>query len=230
MSHPRITHGLLHSTILQYIIDHGFGPEVDELASLLSLNVSELVAALKSLEAYHGVVLHPDSARIWVIHPFSLAPTNFTVRTADKEYWGNCGWCSLGVAALLNRDVTITTTLGADRNQIELHIKNGNLLEDHLYIHFPIPMTKAWDNVIYTCSTMLVFESASDVARWSQQHRIPQGDIQPIQNIWNFAKVWYGNHLNVEWQKWTNDQALAIFEQFGLTHDIWRIPASADRF
>ena len=68
-----ISHGLLHATILQFIIDKGFAPDVDELASLLKVTTSEIEAALESLADYHGVVLHPNSKKIWVIHPFSLA-------------------------------------------------------------------------------------------------------------------------------------------------------------
>lgn len=230
MSHLELTHGLLHSKILQFIIDNGFGPEIAELTSMLHVAEPEVIKALNALQDYHGVVLHPNNSRIWVIHPFSLAPTNFTVRTAEKAYWGNCAWCSLGVAALLNCDVTITTMLGADRHQVDIHIQNGKLVENDFYVHFPIPMTKAWDNVIYTCSTMLLFESVSDVERWCHQHRIAQGDVQPMHNIWDFARVWYGNHLNPRWEKWTNQQALDIFKQFGLTHDVWHIPASETRF
>lgn len=230
MAHLKLTHGLLHSKILQFIIDNGFGPDSAELAALLHVAEPDVITALHALQDYHGVVLHPNSSRIWVIHPFSLAPTNFTVRTMDRVYWGNCAWCSLGVAALLQRDVTITTVFGADRQQVDIHIQNGELVETNLYVHFPIPMTQAWDNVIYTCSTILLFEDISDVERWCQQHRIAQGDIQPMGNIWNFARVWYGNHLDVHWQKWTNQQALALFRQFGLTHAVWHIPASENRF
>lgn len=230
MADSGITHGLLHSAILQFIVDNGFGPEADELAAMLRVTAPEVAEALRALQDNHGVVLHPNSVRIWVIHPFSLAPTNFTVRTADREYWGNCAWCSLGVAALLNQDVTITTVFGADRRQVELHIRDGELVEGDFCVHFPIPMTKAWENVVYTCSTMLLFESEADVERWSRQHRIARGDVQPARNVWNFARVWYGNHLNPLWEKWTNQQALAIFERFGLTHDVWHIPASEKRF
>jgi len=91
-------------------------------------------------------------------------------------------------------------------------------------------MTKAWDNVIYTCSTMLLFDSVRDVERWCDQHRIARGDVQPLSNVWNFAKVWYGNHLNPGWEKWTNEQALDIFKQFSLTHEVWQIPSTQTRF
>lgn len=230
MAELELTNGLLHSTILQFIVENGFGPSVGELSSILQASEPEVSKALHALQEYHGVVLHPNSTRIWVIHPFSLAPTSFTVRTDATTYWGNCAWCSLGVAALLNRDVTISTVLGADRQQVEIHIQNGELVETGFYVHFPIPMTQAWDNVIYTCSTMLMFDSVQDVERWCQQHRIARGDVQPIRNVWNFAKVWYGNHLNPRWEKWTNQQALGIFRQFELTHDVWQIMPSESRF
>jgi hypothetical protein len=120
--------------------------------------------------------------------------------------------------------------LGANGRQVDVHIKNGQVVEDELWVHFPIPMRNAWDNVIYTCSTMLIFESVSAVENWCKKHRIQQGDIQPITRIWEFSKVWYGNHLNPEWEKWTAAQAKSIFEQFQLTSDIWEIPVSDTRF
>lgn len=230
MTASNLTHGLLHATILQVIIDKGFGPTTDKLASALQVTEAELTQALHALQEYHGVVLHPNSICIWVIHPFSLAPTNFTIRTADKTYWGNCAWCSLGAAALLDQDVMIRTVLGADQHQVDIHIQDGEIVENNYVVHFPIPMTQAWDNVTYTCSNMLLFESQSDVARWCQQHRMPLGDVQPIDNIWRFAQEWYGNHLNPKWEKWTNQEAIAIFDKYGLTHEVWHIPASDTRF
>lgn len=230
MIEKQLTHGLLHSTILQFIIDNGYAPQVHELATLMGFSEPEIISALDALQDYHGVVLHPGTSMIWVIHPFSLAPTNFLVRAGEKSWWGNCAWCSLGVAALLNQDVTITTALGADRQQVTIRVKGGQVVEQDYFVHFPIPMTRAWDNVVYTCSTMLLFDDTADIDRWCQQHRISKGDVQPIQTIWEFAKVWYGNHLNPQWQKWTNREAQGIFERFGLTHPTWHIPVSDERF
>jgi hypothetical protein len=226
-----LSNGLLHHTIIKFIIDHGYAPDVSELADALKTSHKEITAGLMALQDYHGVVLHPSSTKIWVIHPFSLAPTNFVVRAADREWWGNCAWCSLGVAALLNRDVSISTTLGADRQHVEVHIRDGQVVETDYVVHFPIPMVNAWDNVIYTCSTMLLFENEAEVDRWSAQHRIPKGDVQPIQKIWEFSKVWYGNHLNPDWHKWSTAEAQQIFDRFGLDHTIWKLPVTdASRF
>ena len=79
---------------------------------------------------------------------------------------------------------TITTTAGAESKQLIIQVKNGQLTHNNLLVHFPIPMQQAWDNVTYTCSNMLLFEAEQDVINWCQRHKMPLGDIQPLQQRW----------------------------------------------
>ncbi len=225
-----ITNSELHYQIIKAIIDNGFAPTVDDLAGMLKADREDVIKQLYDLQDYHGVVLHPDQPKVWVIHPFSLAPTNFYVTSKRGSWWGNCAWCSLGVAALLNEDVKITTRIGAETKQVEITIVNGEIQEKNYFVHFPIPMKHAWDNVMYTCSNMLVFENEAQVDRWTKQHNIPKGDIQPIGKIWGFSKKWYGNHLNPQWTKWTIDEAKQIFREFDLSGKIWSLDDSKERF
>lgn len=225
-----VTNANLHYTILTEIINTGYAPSSLDLAETLQVSIEDIEKGLLSLQAYHGVVLHPNSFKVWVIHPFSLAPTNFYVQTDAGEWWGNCAWCSLGIAALLKQNVTIFTTIGGQTEPIQIHTKDGKIVNSNYFIHFPIPMQQAWDNVIYTCSTMLVFETEQQIDTWSTVHNIPKGDIQPIEMIWEFAQAWYGNHLNPKWQKWTTQEAKQLFEKFGLTHKTWTIENSEERF
>jgi Alkylmercury lyase len=225
-----VTNSQLHYAIIKYIIDYGFAPGAATLSEILGVSISEIEEGLFALQEYHGVVLHPKEPKIWVIHPFSLAPTNFLVKSSKGIWWGNCAWCSLGVAALLNEDVTITTRFGAYDEQVVIHITGGKVIEENLFIHFPIPMKKAWDNVIYTCSNMLVFKNEEQINLWTERHNIPKGDIQPISNVWEFSKKWYGNHLNPRWEKWTMQEAKEIFAQFNLTNKTWDLETSGSRF
>jgi len=225
-----VTNANLHYTIIQKIIENGYAPSVDVLSETLSVSKDEIIKGLNALQEYHGVVLHPNEPKIWVIHPFSLAPTNFYIRSKRGEWWGNCAWCSLGVAALLKEDVKITTTIGAETGQVEINIIDGEIKEKRFYIHFPTPMKNAWDNVIYTCSNMLIFENEAQIDAWTKKHNIAKGDIQPIENIWNFSKKWYGNHLNPEWTKWSMDEAKQLFREFGLSGKIWELGDSKERF
>lgn len=225
-----VNNASLHFAILNEIISNGHAPNVDRLATILESNREEIIKGLYELQDYHGVVLHPNEPKIWVIHPFSLAPTNFFIQSAKGSWWGNCAWCSLGVAALLKEDVKITTTIGAETKQVEINIVNGQLLEKQYFIHFPIAMKNAWDNVIYTCSNMLVFENETQINEWSNKHNIPKGDIQPIEKIWAFSKKWYGNHLNPNWEKWTIHEAKQMFQDFLLEGEVWKLEDSKERF
>lgn len=225
-----MNNSILHYSIIKFIVDNGFGPTTSELANLFNVSFEEVKKGLVKLAEYHGVVLHPDNEKIWVIHPFSLAPTNFVVKNNEKQWWGNCAWCSLGVASLLDGKIDVISTIGAEGDKIEFSIVDGKLSRNDLLIHFPIRMKNAWDNVLYTCSTMLIFENEQQIDEWCVKHRIGKGDVQPIENIWEFSKVWYGSHLNPNWEKWSTEQAIEIFNKFNLTNEIWELPVSKGRF
>jgi len=221
----------LHHVIVKQIILNGYAPSIETLSKIFQRSNEDVIQCLKDLEEYHGVVLHPKTSEVWAIHPFSSSPTNFWVKSQQGQWWGNCAWCSLGIAAIIKKDVTITTTLGGEDKQIKFEIKNGELITDRpLFIHFPIAMKNAWDNVIFTCSVMQIFSSDTEIVDWCLRHNFCKGDVQPMENIWNFAKVWYGNHLCEDWKKWTSEQAKLIFEQFNLVSDIWEISSTKSRF
>ncbi|MBC7895157.1 MAG: hypothetical protein H7066_07075 [Cytophagaceae bacterium] len=225
-----LTHAALHCAILMHLVEHGNAPTIDGLSAHFGQSREHVVFALKALQDYHGVVLHPVSNEVWTIHPFATAPTNFWVQTPRGQWWGNCAWCSMGVIALVGNTGTVTTTLGAEVKQATVHIDDGVLREDGYFVHFPVPMKHAWDNVTYTCSNMLLFDSLAAVDDWCARHRMPRGDVQPLANVVAFARAWYGRHLDEQWTKWTADEARALFAQFALTGPTWEIPGVAERF
>ena len=225
----RIDNSSLHYAIIRHFIDHRHAPSIEQLAAQFDQPRAAVVDGLQALQDYHGVVLHPATSEIWVTHPFSGAPTNFWVQGQGGSWWGNCAWCSAGIAALVG-DVTLTTTLGAEARQTTVRIANGELLDEDLFVHFPVPMRKVWDNVIYTCSTQLLFDSEASIDDWCHRHRIAKGSVQPLSRVWEFAKVWYGRHLDPAWKKWSADEAQAIFGKFGFTGPIWDLPTGAGRF
>lgn len=220
----------LHYVIMRSFMDRGFAPAGRELSATFGVEAEQITQTLSALQDYHGVVLHPHCPEIWVAHPFSTAPTCFAVRHGGRLWWGNCAWCSLGIAALLGgSDVSIETSLGADGDRVTLHVQNGRVRED-LLVHFPVPMTRVWDNVIYADSTILTFESSAQVDGWAKRHNIARGDAQPIQRVYDLAAIWYGRHPDQDWHKWTITEAREIFKQFGLSGPTWDLPESEGRF
>jgi len=231
MAHPALDKISLHHAIMHHFIQHCHAPSSDWLATYFGVAREQVASAMFALQEYHGVVLHPHCPEVWVAHPFSTGPTCFTVRHGERRWWGNCAWCSLGIAALLGgNDVFIDSYLGADSRPVTVYVDGGRVREDHLLVHFPTPMKRIWDNVIYGDSTVLLFESEAQIDSWTKRHGIPRGDSQPIQRVYQLGATWYGSHLAADWHKWTVDEARAIFVACGLSGPIWDLPHSSATF
>lgn len=130
--HP--TSSILHHYIIQALLQRGRPPTPEEIGEAFEWSSSETSRALGRLADDHGAVLHPKSDDIWVIHPFACAPTPFLVRAGDRRWWGNCAW-------LVDDDVEIITTLGAEAEQVTLRIRERALLDQDFVVHFPVEMS-----------------------------------------------------------------------------------------
>ena len=220
----------LHHELIRALLDTCSVPNNEELTDQLHCSVSDLERCFDELAEQHGVVLHPNSHRVWVLHPFSLAPTPFLVRAGDRRWWGSCAWCSFGIAALVDEPCTITSSLGAEEERVVITVENRRVSPDDLLVHFPIPMARAWDNVVYTCSTMLLFRDADEVRAWSRRHSLPVGDLQPVAKVMELATRWYGDYLRPDWRKRSTREARVIFRDLGFSHPVWDLDSTSSRF
>lgn len=207
----------------RFIYDKGFAPSVSELATLLQVSEKEVEVGLKQLADNHAIVLHPNSYAIWVAHPFALFPTLFWVESGDRKWWGNCAWCSLGIATLTDADTTIYTKTAGKEEPIRIDIKNGQVVQKDLLVHFPIPAKKLWDNVLYTCANMLVFTYERQIDEWCTQHRVTKGEVHSAEKVWELSKLWYGNYLSPDWTRKSADYAESLFQKAGFTSDFWKL-------
>lgn len=220
----------LHAAIISFFLGNQRPPTISEVALRFHCDETEARKGLKALAEYHGVVLHPNSDEIWVAHPFSAAPTTCVVRAGPCAWWGNCAWCSLGLAHLAGGTAAIETRIGAIGDYATIRIENGKLIDTDFVVHFPMPMRKAWDNVIYTCSIMLMFRNESEVDDWCASRGIPKGDVRPVEQIWAFATEWYARHADADWSKWSAREAAEMFKRHGLTGPIWTLSEDSERF
>ncbi len=209
--------------INRFIFDHGFAPSVAVLSRLLALDEKVIQDGLIALAENHALVLHPHSFDIWVAHPFALFPTLFWVKTADKHWWGNCPWCSFGIASLAASDTDIFTKLKGQQEPLTIEIRNGAVVQKDYVVHFPIPAKQFWDNVLYTCSMMVIFRNEHEIDEWCRQHNKPKGEILPIEQVWQLAQIWYGNYLDTNFQRKTKEIAQEMFQQVGLTSTFWEL-------
>ncbi len=207
----------------RFVFDNGFAPTVEQLAKFLDTDTNEIKNGLTALADNHAIVLHPNSFDIWIAHPFALFPTLFWVTTSDRQWWGNCPWCSFGIAALTKTDTDIFTKLKGQLEPLKIEIRNNKIVQKDFVVHFPIPASKFWDNVIYTCSMMLIFKNENEIDEWCKQHNKPKGEVLPIEQVWALAQVWYGNYLDTDFKRKSKEVAEKMFEQVGLTSNFWKL-------
>ena len=207
----------------RYIFNHGFAPSTAELSWLLKADEADIKTGLNQLADNHAIVLHPNSFDIWVAHPFALFPTLFWVESGEKRWWGNCTWCSLGIASLTKSNTKIFTKAKGEEEPIRIDIVDGKIVQKELRVHFPIPAKKFWDNVIYTCSNMLTFKSEDEVDEWCVRHKMLKGEVHPMEKVWELSKLWYGNYLDDSWTRKTPEYAESIFNKVGLSTDFWKL-------
>lgn len=220
----------LHETIISSFLKLERPPTVVEIAKMYQIGEAEARQGLRALADYHGVVLHPHTDEVWIAHPFSSAPTTCIVESAEHKWWGNCAWCSLGLVHLAGGTATIQSRIGAIDDLITVRIENGEIVDKDFVVHFPVPMKHAWDNVTYTCSVMLFFRSERQVEQWCARRGIAKGDVRPIEQVWKFAREWYGRHASKDWVKWTMSEASELFAKHSLSGPVWSLQDEGKRF
>ena len=62
-------------------------PTTEETAKRFQLPINKIESAFERLAATHDVALAPGSHSIWMAHPFSALPTNYTARIDWKKYY-----------------------------------------------------------------------------------------------------------------------------------------------
>jgi hypothetical protein len=129
-------------------VDDGRPPAPPEIARTLGVDTSTVEASLRRLADAHVLVLAPGTPYVWMANPFSAIPTPFSVRTAGRDYWGNCIWDALGIAACLGTDARIDTFCPDCAEPLSLQVRDGELQSPaECMIHFAVPAAHWWDDI-----------------------------------------------------------------------------------
>ena len=197
-------------------------PTSAEIAQALGRGADEIDAALRRLADAHALLLHPNSTRVWVAHPFALAPGGCWVQTAKHGYWANCVYCAFGIAAALKCQATVTTRLGGEGDTVRYEVGPAGVRSDGVF-HLSTPVRHWWDNVIYACASFQPFRNEAEVDAWCERHAFPKGAVMPMDQLWRFASEWYGSYVDQPWRKRSADEVRAVFARHGLTGDFWDV-------
>ena len=78
-------------------------PTALDLSQRLARPLGVVQDALRWLATQRALVLQP-TGEILMAEPFSAVPTPFLIRSGSAQWWGNCIWDGLGIAAMLRLD------------------------------------------------------------------------------------------------------------------------------
>ena len=213
----------VRSALTRLIARFGYAPSAEVIAEEIGISAAGVGEALERLHEAHALLLHPNSHRPWVVHPFALAPGSCWVDTPDRGYWANCLYCGLGIAAALRSDANITTRFGGEADTVVYEVRDGELVDPQGLFHLSTPVVHWWNNVIFACSSFQPFRSEEEIGSWCVRHDLPRGATMSMPQLWSFARDWYGHYLEKPWKKRRKEEAAALFERHGLRGSFWSI-------
>ncbi len=125
-------------------------PSVDETAAHFNISTEEASELYKELHNRHALFLDLDKVAIRMANPFSGIPTDFKVHANGKTYFANCAWDMLGIPAALHCDAVIDAVFTESNKPIHLEVKDGKVTNGDLLVHFPLPFSRWYDDLIFT--------------------------------------------------------------------------------
>jgi Alkylmercury lyase len=136
--------------IYQFIVTRGHIPKIGELAAALSRSKKTVRAGLQRLARLHVVIVQRDTSEILRAAPFWAVPTAFHVQSGKRAWWGSCIWDALAIPLMLCRDARIATACACCDAAMELTVRKGRLLSAKGVIHFALPASRWYENVVFT--------------------------------------------------------------------------------
>lgn len=124
-------------------------PSREQLVGNLKCDAETINASLRNLSDAHMIVLQPESGEVLMANPFSAIPTPFLVSIGDREWFGNCIWDSMGIAAMLHESAVLRSSCGCCGYAMMLRIPDGCMASDERVVHFAIPAARWWDDIVF---------------------------------------------------------------------------------
>jgi len=136
--------------VLHHFVERGGAPAAAELAESLGCEQAEIRTAFRQLAEQRILVLEPGSGELLMAMPFSARPTPYEVRAGGRTWWANCAWDALGIAAMLDTEVEVSTRCPDCSEPIELRAGAASEWPEHAVIHFALPPARWWDDIAFT--------------------------------------------------------------------------------
>jgi hypothetical protein len=136
--------------VYHYFVETTYPPDLIDTADLFGMAVEEAGEYYKELHNRHALFLDLENLTVRMANPFSGIPTDFKVHANGKTYYANCAWDMLGIPAALHTDAVIKAVCTESNELVNLEIKNGQVTDSDLFVHFPLPFSHWYDDLVFT--------------------------------------------------------------------------------
>jgi hypothetical protein len=140
----------LRAFVYKHFADTTLPPSVEEIARHFNISAEEADSFYKELHNRHAFFLEPDTLSIRMANPFSGIPMDFKVHADGKTYYANCAWDMLGIPVALHTDAVIEAICTESNGLARLEIQDGQITDDQLLVHFPLPFSRWYDDLVFT--------------------------------------------------------------------------------
>ena len=90
--------------------------------------------------------------------------------------------------------------------------------------HFLVPVTRIWDDVLFTCGNQRVFCAEQCLDAWLAREGRERGYATDLATVWRLAKGWYAGRLDGGYRRREPAEAAAYFRSVGLRGPFWGLP------
>ena len=137
-------------SVYRHLVRTGRAPSLSETSGDVGVDPVAVSASLERLDARHSLVLHPTTRQLWMAMPFSAIPTGFRVTSGERAWWANCAWDALGISAMLQIPVEITTSCSDCGNPPTVQTTGSALSALLSVVHFAVPAAEWWNDIGFT--------------------------------------------------------------------------------
>jgi hypothetical protein len=126
-------------------------PTAPAIAEALGIGIGDVEASLHRLHEAHVLVLVEGAAEVRMALPFAARATPFAVHVGDRRWWANCAWDAYAIPVALGAEDAVIDTECPDCGEVmRLEVHAGEAREADALIHFLVPASRWWDDIVFT--------------------------------------------------------------------------------
>ncbi|MFC7845802.1 alkylmercury lyase family protein [Streptomyces sp. NPDC057382] len=182
----------VHQAVLRHFAATGDAPEPADLAAAATAGRTA-ADVLAELDREDFLTLDADG-RIRAAYPFSAVPTGHRLRLAGGlEAWAMCAIDALGVAAMLQQDITVTSCDPIDGRPVTVSFTDGTARwEPGEAVVFVGQRDQAGPAATVCCDALNFFADPTTAAEWARHHPEVHGRITGQAEALRIAEQTFG--------------------------------------